>query len=77
MSTYEESAYSEERVAEAAKAAGWDDIEGCVAELTAEGKSLTQIAERLGLSEQPFWAFWKVWCKDNAKPLRLGEDKGD
>jgi hypothetical protein len=73
VSTYEESAYSPERVAEAAKAAGWDTIEDCVAELTANGLSLTQIAERLKLSGQPFWAYWKVWCKDNAQPLRLGD----
>lgn len=75
MSTYDDSAYSEERVAKAAQAAGWDNIEDCVAELTAEGCNLTQIADRLELSHQPFWAFWKLWCRRNVEPLRLGEDE--
>lgn len=77
MTTYDDSAYSEQRVAEAVKAAGWDSIEECVAELTAEGLSLTQIAAKLELSEQPFWAFWKVWCKANAPTLRLSGDESD
>lgn len=74
MSTYEESAYSEERVTTAAKAAGWDSVEECMADLTSQGSNLSQIAERLELSVQPFWAYWRTWCKNNVKPLRLSEE---
>lgn len=74
MSSYEESAYTDEQVLTAMRAAGYRaGIKKTVAKLTTEGRTLTQIAEMLKLNPQRFWAFYQVWCRENAEPLRLGD----
>ena len=75
MTSYEESAYPEERVIAAVKEAGYDSFKMCVAALSTEGKTLTQIAEALGLNPQRFWAYYQQWCRAHAEPLRLSEEK--
>jgi hypothetical protein len=74
MSTYEDAAYSDEQVLAAMKAAGYrGGVKKVIAELSTKGLTLTAIAEKLQLNPQRFWAYYQVWCRDNAEPLRLNE----
>ena len=77
MTSYEESAYSDEQVRDAIRAAGFkkDSVKKVIAKLTTQGHTLTQIAEKLKLNPQRFWAYYQVWCRKNAEPLRLGADE--
>lgn len=77
MTSYAESAYTEEQISKALKAAGYADFKSCVAALSTKGMTLTQIAEELGLNPQRFWAYYQGWCRDHAEPLRLSEEGND
>lgn len=72
--TYEDSAYSEEEITEAYTRIGFASFKQCVAVFTTQGHTLTKIAEELGLVPPRFWAYYSVWCRENAEPLRLGPD---
>ena len=74
MTTYKDSAYSEKQVNEAVRAAGHRSFIQCMAHLTTQGKTLTQIAEELGLIPQKFWAYYQQWCRVHIKPLTLDEE---
>lgn len=74
MGNYSESAYSQKQINEAVEAAGYESFKLCVATLTTRGSTLTQIAEELKLNPQRFWAYYSVWCRAHAEPLRLGKD---
>ncbi len=75
MTSYAESAYSEEEMKAAVKKAGYPSFKRCVAELSTQNYSLTEIAVKLGLNAQRFWAYYTTWCGENAEPLRLGDDQ--
>ena len=74
LTSYAESAYSEDAVNEAVARAGYDSFKRAVADLSTQGMTLTQIAQKLGLNPQRFWAYYQTWCRDHAEPLRLSED---
>ena len=69
--TYAECAYPRAEITAAVKAAGYKNFKRCVAELTMLGFTLTDIAKKLGLSPQRFWAYYQQWCLRHAKPLCL------
>ena len=73
--TYEDSAYTPAEVTAAYKAAGYTSFKQCVADCTTRGLTLTQIAEKLGLIPARFWAYYSLWCRENAEPLRLGPEE--
>lgn len=78
MSSYEASAYTDEQVTGAMRGAGFrGGVKATVAKLTTEGLTLTQIAEKLQLNPQRFWAYYQVWCRTHAEPLRLGSPDGE
>jgi len=73
MTTYEESAYPAKRIREAVASSKYPSFKRCISELSAAGYSLAEVAAELGLDPQRFRAFYILWCKKNAQPLRLGE----
>lgn len=73
MTTYSETAYSDDEINDALASAGFDCLKDCVAHYTAEGKTLTDIAAALDLKPPRFWSYYQQWCVDHAEPLRLGE----
>lgn len=76
VSTYEEAAYTAEQVMEAIRREGLKgDVKEVIAKLSTKGLTLTAIAEKLRLNPQRFWAYYQVWCRDNAEPLRLNDPK--
>jgi hypothetical protein len=82
VTSYSDTAYSDDEIAAALKAAGYvgdagDALKRCVAESTTAGKTLTDLAESLGLSAPRFWAYYQQWCRDHAEPLRLGDDNDE
>lgn len=75
MTSYEASAYTEQQVLEAMQKAGHaSGVRRTIAELSTRGLTLTDIAQHLGLNPQRFWAYYQVWCRENAEPLRLNPD---
>lgn len=79
MTTYSESAYSDDDIGDALEQAGYprDAFKRYVAERTTEGRTLTDIAEGLGLHPPRFWAYYQQWCGEHAEPLRLGVEDTD
>lgn len=73
MTSYAELAYSDERVREAVKEAGYSSFKRCVAEHTTLGYNLTDVANALGLSVPRLCSYYQQWCIKHAEPLRLGE----
>lgn len=73
MSTYHDAAYSDETINTALREAGFRSFEVCVAKMTTEGNTLSQIAEHLNLNAQRFCAYYHRWCRENAPTLRLGD----
>ena len=71
--TYAECAYLKEQINAAVRAAGYKSFKRCVAELTTLGFTLTDIAKKLALNPQRFWAYYQQWCLSHAEPLRLGD----
>lgn len=74
MTSYSESAYSDDDVLLAVQGVGYDSVKDCIASLSTKGYTLTNIARHLSLNPQRFWAYYQAWCQKHAEPLRLNEE---
>jgi hypothetical protein len=66
--------YTTRQINKAVRAAEFDSLRVCVAELSTKGFTLTKIAKQLGLNPRRFSAYYYQWCRDHAEALRLSEE---